>query len=124
MNAPDISMNATIPARSRDAAAVAASDGQGLDDVATLFPGMVVFHDLLISGHGESQLLCSVASRLNEEGAKVNSLSLRTSNETQTCIKCRLSGLTSRDANELVKTLLAQEDITSARVEHVILKAG
>lgn len=124
MNAPDISLNAKISVNSRDASPTPANDGQGLDDVAALFPGMEVFHDLLISGNGDAQLLCAVSRLLNEEGAKIISLSLRASNDAQTCIKCRLSGLTSRDANELVKTLLRQDDIISARVEHVILRAG
>ncbi len=124
MNAPDISMNATTPRDNRDNNPNASGNGQGLDDVATLFPGMEVFHDLRISGQGDAQLLCSIASRLSAEGMRVISLSLRNPNNAQTCIKCRLSGLTSREANDLVKTLLRQGDITSARVEHVILRTG
>ncbi len=124
MNAPDISINATIPLNSRDNSPKPTGNGQGLDDVATLFPGMEIFHDLRISGQGDAQLLCSIASRLNAEDVRVISLSLRNPENAQTCIKCRLSGLTSRDANDLVKSLLLEEDITSARVEHVILRAG
>lgn len=124
MNAPDISRYTTLTANSRDDVPASAAKGQGLDDVAALFPGMEVFHDLRISGTGDAQLLCGVSSLLNRERAQIVSLSLRNSNDGPTCIKCRLSGLTSKDANELVKTLLRQDDITSARVEHVILKTG
>ena len=126
MNAPDISINRNATAKGRDDAPIASGRGHGLDDVATLFPGMEVFHDLRISGDGDSALLCAVSNALNGQGARIVNLSLRGGGgeDGQTCIKCRLSGLTSKSANEMVGRLAQQGAISSARVEHVILRAG
>ncbi|TQV74459.1 hypothetical protein [Denitrobaculum tricleocarpae] len=129
MNAPDISIKSKISSESRSEAAKPETragnrSGDGLDDVAALFPGMEISHDLRISGQGDAQLLCSVSPLLKGKGAKIITLSLRSGNAGQTSIKCRLSGLTSRAARELVADLLHRAEVTSAQVEHVILKAG
>ncbi len=129
MNAPDISINARISAERKidtpePGLVTPERNGQGLDDVAALFPGMEVYHDLRISGRGDAQLLCSVSHILNGSGAKIVSFSLRTSDNGRSNIKCRLSGVTSKDANEIVEQLLQPGEITSAQVEHVVLRAA
>ena len=94
----------------------------GLEDVATLFPGMEVFHDLRIAGLGNTLLLSRLTELLESEGAETLSLSLRGCGEKESSIKCRLKGLTASRANDLVTRLAQQPNVTSARVEHVILR--
>lgn len=132
MNAPDRSITATTDAKApgpyapvRRTAPAPAGQGHGLDDVAALFPGMEVFHDLRISGEGDAALLCAVSSALNSGGARIISLSLRNGDcgGGQCCISCRLSDLTSKAAKELVARLTALDNVASARLEHVILRS-
>ncbi|WP_282607717.1 hypothetical protein [Pelagibius sp. Alg239-R121] len=123
MNAPNISIPPSPLNPGHKPESGLTENGQGLDDVALLFPEMEVFHDLRISGDEDWHLLSAVTNRLGGQGARIVSLSLRKGDGSQTCIKCRLAGLTSKRVNELVGQLAQEERITSARVEHVILKS-
>ncbi len=123
MNAPDIPARLNITAKQRDDSQSSGSAGQSLDDVASLFPGMSVFHDLHISGEGDTELLHAVSILIRDLGVKIVKFTLRGCDSGQTCVKCRLSGLTSEGARELVGRLLVQRDVKTARVEHVILRA-
>lgn len=140
MNAPDVTTKTQIPANAqirattqiavqspadhRKARSTVAGDENALDDIAPLFPGMEVFHDLQISGDGDCRLLASVSDLLAAWNATIVSLSLRRCDPGRASIRCRLSGLTSKDAKDVVGQLLGQRDITSARLEHVILRNG
>ena len=124
MNAPDVSTNAPIPANDRKGTSTSARDETALDDIATLFPGMEIFHDLQISGDGGTRLLARVSDLLTAWNATTVSLSLRHCDGGRASIRCRLSGLTSKGAKDVVGQLLQQREITSARLEHVILRAG
>lgn len=122
MNAPDRSTAHRSTPSDRSAAS-RPGGSHNLDDVAALFPGMEVFHDLRITGQGDTALLCSLSGLLNSQGARIVNLSLRGCGETDSSIKCRLSGLTASRANDLVTRLTAQPAVSAARVEHVILRS-
>ncbi len=126
MNAPDFSIAAQASLKSPEANTPQPSrpaGGHSLDDVATLFPGMEVFHDLRIAGRGDAALLCGVSSLLNDRKAKIVHFSLRGGHLGESSIKCRLAGLSSSAANDLVAELTRRAEVTSARVEHVILRS-
>ena len=127
MNAPDFSIAAQASVKSPEANIPQPSrpkdSGHSLDDVATLFPGMEVFHDLRIAGRGDATLLCGISGLLNGQNAKIVHFSLRGGHSGESNIKCRLAGLSSSAANDLVAELARRAEVTSARVEHVILRS-
>jgi hypothetical protein len=124
MNAPEFTSAPNIPVSNRENhPAPSCHEGSGLDDAAALFPGMEVFHDLRISGSQDWQLLASVSKEVGSKGAKIVSLSLRRSDDGQSWIRCRLAGLASREADSITRRLIRETCVTSARVEHVILRS-